>query len=144
MFAVKNNGDLAEEIGWPDLVQTIARVRDQLPAEDRQRLGILTGNYGEAGAINLYGPAHNLPKAICGTNSFWSRGYGDPAPETVILVGFSREFADAHFRDTIVVGRSENRFGVPNEETTDHPDIFVCRGLRESWPEFWKRFQRYG
>jgi hypothetical protein len=42
--------------------------------------GILAGNYGEAGAINLYGPAYDLPEAISGINSYWLRGYGDPPP----------------------------------------------------------------
>src|SRR6185437_1312425 len=53
--AVKANGDLREEVGWPELVQTVAKIRDSLPAEERARLGILAGNYGEAGAIDLYG-----------------------------------------------------------------------------------------
>ena len=133
-----------EEIGWPDLVQTIAHIRDELPKSEHQHLGILAGNYGEAGAINLYGPNHGLPRAISGTNSYWARGYGNPPPETVIVVGFSREFAQAYFNSVIVAAQSRNRYDVPNEETKDHPTIFVCRGLRVSWPEFWKRFQRYG
>jgi hypothetical protein len=33
---------------------------------------------------------------------------------------------------------------VLNEETKDHPDIFICRGLKQSWPEFWKSFRYYG
>jgi len=37
-----------------------------------------------------------------------------------------------------------NRYGVLNEETKDHPDIFVCGGPRKSWPEFWKDFRYYG
>ena len=76
------NSDFAEEIGWPDLVEIIASVRDSLPEHERARLGILAANYGEAGAIDLYGPAYGLPRAISGINSYWSRGYGDPPPET--------------------------------------------------------------
>ena len=143
-FASKNNGDLVEEIGWPDLVETIAQIRDRLPDNERARVGILAGNYGEAGAVNLYGPRYSLPRAICGTNSFWARGYGDPPPETVIVVGFSRKFVQEYFAFFEVAARSQNRYGVPNEETENHPDIFVCRGFRGSWPEFWKTFQRYG
>jgi hypothetical protein len=37
-----------------------------------------------------------------------------------------------------------NEFGVENEETRDHPDIFVCRDLKQSWPDFWKTFQYFG
>ena len=143
-FASNNNGDLVEEIGWPDLVQTIARIRDELPESDRQHLGILAGNYGEAGAIDLYGPQYGLPRAISGTNSYWARGYGDPPPETVIVVGFSREFVEARFTSSKEAAQSWNRYNVPNEETKYHPNIFVCHGLRLSWPEFWRTFQRYG
>ncbi len=143
-FAVANNGDLVEEIGWPELVETLARVRDRLPAADRERLGILAGNYGEAGAINLYGSQHGLPPAISGTNSFWWRGYGNPPPEVVIVVGFDREFVDYYFRSAELVAHTSNRQGVVNEETREHPDIFLCRGLKVPWDQFWKTFQRFG
>ena len=143
-FAAKNNGDLAEELGWPELTQTVAQIRDSLPAEDRARLGILAGNYGEAGAINLYGPSYGLPRAISGINSFWGRGYGDPPPETLIVVGFSRHFLDNNFADCRVVAHTPNPYGIENEEVRDHPDLYVCRGLRQSWPEFWRDFQYYG
>jgi hypothetical protein len=143
-MASKINEDLVEEIGWPELVETIAQIRDGLPASEQARLGILAANYGEAGAVNLYGPRYALPQAISGINSFWARGYGNPPPETLIVVGFSREFVEAHFTSASIAAKSRNRYGVANEETTRHPDIFVCRGMREPWPEFWKTFQRYG
>ncbi|MFL6514949.1 MAG: glycosyltransferase family 39 protein [Chthoniobacterales bacterium] len=143
-FATRNNGDLVEEIGWPELVETVAQIRDRLPPDEQAKVRILAANYGEAGAMNLYGPQHGLPSAISGTNSFWARGYGDAPPETLIVVGFSREFVETHFTSSIVAARTRNGYGVRNEETTAHPEIFVCRGLRGSWPEFWKTFQRYG
>ncbi|HEV7220703.1 MAG TPA: hypothetical protein VGN39_17670, partial [Terriglobales bacterium] len=142
--AVKANGDLREEIGWPELVQTVAKIRDSLPAQERAHVGVLAGNYGEAGAIDLYGPGYGLPAAISGINSFWLRGYGEPPPETLIVVGLSSHFVQSNFSACQVVGHTWNQFGVENEETLDHPDIFVCRGLKESWPEFWKDFQYYG
>ena len=141
---LKSNDDFREEIGWEELVQTVARIRDSLGESDRMRLGILTGNYGEAGAVNLYGPRYRLPSAICGTNSFWERGYGDPPSETVIAVGFSREYLERHFESCELAGQITNRFNVANEETTEHREIFVCRGLRGGWPDFWKSFRHYG
>jgi hypothetical protein len=142
--AVRINGDFREEIGWQDLVTTIVKIRDSLPAAERGRLGILTGNYGEAGAVNLYGPRYGLPRAISGINSYWQHGYGDPPPETLIVVGLSRRFLERHFTSCRLVARVWNRYGVENEETREHPDIYVCRRLRESWPEFWKDFRYYG
>jgi hypothetical protein len=138
------NDDFREEIGWPELVEKLAEIRDSLGPVDRSRLGILAGNYGEAGAVNLYGKDYGLPEAICGTNSFWVRGYGDRPPETLIVMGFSQEFGQRYFESCQLVGHVTNKYGVANEETTDHPDIFLCRNLRESWPDFWKRFRRYG
>src|SRR5437773_5229536 len=142
--AFKVNEDFREEIGWPELVQTLAQIRDSLGPAERSRVAILAGNYGEAGAINLYGKEYGLPQAICGTNSFWARGYGDPPPETLIVIGFSGEFGDRYFESCELAGRITNKHGVANEETTDHPDILICRHLRESWPEFWRKFRRYG
>jgi len=109
-----------------------------------ERAAILAGNYGEAGAINLYGRAHHLPAVISGINTYWWRGYGAQPPEVVILVGFSRESAERFAAQVELAGHLTNPYGVRNEETKDHPDIFVCRGFKKSWPEFWKNFQRFG
>jgi hypothetical protein len=137
--AAKVNGDLVEEIGWPELAATVAQVRDGLSPEERTHLGILAGNYGEAGALNVYGPQHGLPRAISGTNSFWFRGYGNPAPETVIVVGISQHFLDEHFSKCRMVDEKiTNPYGVRNEETERHPDIYVCGPPKKGWEAFWK------
>jgi 4-amino-4-deoxy-L-arabinose transferase-like glycosyltransferase len=142
--AIKVNGDLREEFGWQELVETVARIRDSLSAEDRAHLGILATNYGEAGAVNLYGPRYGLPPAISGINSFWYRGYGNPPPQVLIVVGLPSKYMNQNFSSCQLVAHTWNRYGVKNEETLDHPDIFVCRGLRQTWPVFWKEFHYYG
>jgi 4-amino-4-deoxy-L-arabinose transferase-like glycosyltransferase len=143
-FAAKNNGDLLEEVGWPELVQAIAQIRDSLPAEDRAHLGILAANYGEAGAVNLYGPALGLPPAISGVNSFWAHGYGSPPPQTLIVLGFSTRFLQRNFASCQLASPTPNPYHIENEETRDHRDLYVCRGLLQPWPDFWKDFQYYG
>ena len=52
-FAFKHSEDLREEIGWDDLVKNVASVRDSLPADQQDSVGILVGNYGEQGAIEM-------------------------------------------------------------------------------------------
>ncbi len=141
-FAAKVDSVFPEEIGWPEFAEAVAGVRDRLPEEERARVGILAGNYGEVGALNLYGEKFALPRAMSGVNSSWERGYGD-APETVIVVGYSREFLEGEFASCVVGGRVWNRYGVMNEETIEDPDIFVCRGLKETWEEFWRRARRF-
>jgi hypothetical protein len=140
----KAHDQFREEVGWDDLAQTVARVYNALPAEQRANTGILTGNYGEAGALNLYGPALGLPHAMSGTNSFWYRGYDPREPHTVILVGFDLEDGNKLFENCTVSATNTNRFGAVNEESRDHPDILVCQGLRRSWPVFWQHFHRFG
>lgn len=143
-FALKNNGDLREEIGWKELVAEVARIRDSLTPAERTHLGIITGNYGETGAIDLYGRKYGLPQAISGTNTAWYRGYGSPAPQTLIVVGSPRSYVDETFQSCRLAGHNGNRYGINNEESTDHPDIFVCGPPRKPWPEFWKQFRFFG
>jgi len=142
--ASKIQGDYVEEIGWPELVETVARVRDTLPPDQRAHVGILAANYGEAGAINLFGPKYGLPPVISGVNSFWARGYGDPPPDTLIVLGHSAAFLAKNFASCSVAAHSWNRLGVENEETVDHPDIYVCRGLKKPWREFWDGYRHFG
>jgi hypothetical protein len=138
------NGNFNMEIGWPELTASVAKIRAALPANDQAKLGILAGDEGETGAINLYGPAYGLPTAISGMNSNWMRGYGDPAPETVITLGLKRDFLERNFASCELVGRLANPFGIENTATRGYEDIFVCRQLRLPWPEFWSHFRYYG
>jgi hypothetical protein len=140
----KVHDNFTEQIGWPELAQTVAGIYAALPEAEKPRAAILAGNYGEAGAINLYGRVHHLPEVISGINTYWWRGYGAAPPEVVVLVGFSRESAGRFAEGVELAGHVTNPYGVRNEETKDHPDIFVCRGFKKSWPEFWKNFQRFG
>jgi 4-amino-4-deoxy-L-arabinose transferase-like glycosyltransferase len=143
-FALSKNGDLREEIGWNELVKTVAGIRDSLPPEQRGSVGVLTGNYGEQGAIEILGQAYHLPVPISMTNSAWLRGYPAPPPAPLIVLGFSREDAEKAFTACRLAGHNGNPYGVKNEESEDHPDIFVCGGPRLPWPEFWEEYQAFG
>lgn len=141
-FSSSENGDLNEMIGWPELVSEVARIRNTQP--NAKEVGVLAANYGEAGAINLYGPQYGLPPAIMGINSFWYRSYPDPQPQTMVVLGFSQTFRDRRFTSCELEGHTPRINSVHNEETDDHPDIYVCHGLKLAWPEFWKDFHYYG
>ncbi len=143
-FALAHNGDLREEIGWDELVRTVAGIRDALPAEQQAHLGITTANYGEYGAIEILGRAYGLPSPIGTTNSEWLRGYPTTAPTTLIVLGLSAEQANATFTGCRVVGHNGNSEGVRNEESQYHPDIFVCGPPRLSWAELWKQHLWFG
>jgi 4-amino-4-deoxy-L-arabinose transferase-like glycosyltransferase len=143
-FADAANGNFNMEIGWPELVATVAQVRDSLPAEQRAGTRALAADEGEAGAVNLYGRAYGLGDAISGMNSNWLRGYGNPPPQTVIAVGFKKSSLDKIFASCDAVARVPNAYGVVNFAIGGQAQIYVCRQIRQPWPEFWKRFQYFG
>ncbi|HEY2471823.1 MAG TPA: glycosyltransferase family 39 protein [Terracidiphilus sp.] len=143
-FALKNNGDLREEFGWDELVHTVASIRDSLPPDQRAHLGITTGNYGEYGAIEILGAAYGLPAPIGTTNSEWLRGYPTPQPTTIIVLGLSEEQANSIFTGCRWAGHNGNSLGIRNEESRDHPDIFVCGPPRKPWSVLWNGHQNFG
>lgn len=141
-FAARVDGVFREELGWEEFVSAVAAVRDRLPGPERAAVRILAGNYGEVGALNLYGERFGLPRAISGVNSSWERGYGDPA-EVLIVVGYPRVMLESEFASCVVAGRVWNRYGVMNEETLEDPEIFVCRGLKGTWEDFWWKVRKF-
>lgn len=143
-FSLKINGDLREEFGWQEMVRNVAAIRDSLSAEQRTNMGVMTGNYGEQGAVEMLGPQFNLPEPMGLTNSAWLRGYPASQPTIVIVVGFSKEGVDDHFTNCRLAGHIGNREGIRNEESEDHSDIFVCGPPRLGWARFWAENQRYG
>jgi hypothetical protein len=142
-FAMKVNSDLREQVGWPEMTAEVARVWASIPEQERQRTAIYCSNYGEAGALDLYGPRFGLPPAISGINSFWARGYGNPPPQTVIVLGTHRERIEPVFNSITLAGHIPNPQQLGNEES-EHSDIFICRGLKSPWPEVWKHARSFG
>jgi hypothetical protein len=138
------NGQFNMVIGWPERAATVAQVRDSIPASDRGALAVMASDEGEAGAVNLYGRAFSLTRAISCMNSNWLRGYGDPPLQTVIAVGFKPDELSQIFATCQVAARLSNPYGVVNDSFRDRDQVYVCRNIRSPWPEFWKHFQYYG
>ena len=143
-YALSHSYDLREEIGWNDLVGTVAQIRNSLTPDQQAHLGITTGNYGEYGAIDVLGRAYNLPEPIGTTNSEWLRGYPTPQPTTLIVIGLTRKQADSIFTGCRWAGHDGNSQGVSNEESEYHPDIFVCGPPRLPWSQLWKEHKDFG
>jgi len=121
------------------MAREVDRIRASLPPEERVLSAALCANYGEAGALSLYGQT----PVLSGVNSFWARGYGDPPPRTLIAVGFDRAALERRFAEVSLAGRIPNPYGLENEES-QRPEIYVCRGLLEPWPDFWRRLRSFG
>jgi len=127
----------ADMFGWDNIAAGVATVYHDLPASDRADCAILGGNYGETGAIDYYGPALGLPKAIGGHNSYFYWGPRGYSGTCVIIFGerseeFIKLFGDVRRATTIT-----SPHAMPNEQSVP---VYVCRKpiapLSVLWPRF--------
>jgi 4-amino-4-deoxy-L-arabinose transferase-like glycosyltransferase len=135
------NEEVTEMVGWEDLTAQVAEIYRSIPENEKAQTVILAGNYGEAGAFDLYGDEYGLPPVLSGANSMWYRGYGEPEPETVIAVGFESAHAQAFFKSCEFSGTVTNSFQVKNEESTHHTSLYICREPRRPWSDLWQEMQ---
>lgn len=137
------NKDLSATVGWPDLTRQVAHIASTLPLTERERLVIYTGDYGAAGAIDLYGPAYRLPEAISGHNNFWWWGPADaPNRSTTIAVNLPRSYLLTIFTHVQRAGTVSTPRGVWSEERDD--PIWICTRQRQTWAEAWPAARHYG
>ena len=135
------NYDLAETIAWPREVALIAREYHALPAAQRDRTTILTGNYGEAGAVDRYGPGLGLPAAYSGSNNFWLWGPPPAADHSAIAISLDPSFLRREFRHVRQIATFYNGLGVKDDE--QGAPVYLATGLRESWARAWPAFRDY-
>ena len=137
----------ADEFGWREMAEATARVYKSLSPEEQQRTAIFANNYGEAGAIDFFGPRLGLPKSICNHQSYWLWGPRDYDGSIVIVLGSDGSGDREHFQSVEAAGRAEH----PYSRRDEHFDIFLCRGfsvlyavagqpamqtdLRQFWPQ---------
>ncbi|MFX0575368.1 glycosyltransferase family 39 protein [Nocardia nepalensis] len=130
--------DAGETIGWPQFVRRIAEVRAALGPD----IAILTGNSGEAGAIERFGGEYGLPTPYSGHNSYWWWGPPSDTAAAVITVGVDRQHLVRYFAEIEPVGRIDNGLGIDNDE--QGRPLFVCRNPRAPWSELWPEAKHLG
>jgi hypothetical protein len=133
--------DFADMLGWPEQAAAVAAVYHALPAEQQRDAVVLAGNYGEAGAIDLYGPRHGLPPAISTQGTYYLFGPGDRPGRVLITIGLDPENLAPLYDSVRVAGHVDTPDAVPEER---HLTILVCTGphqtLQALWPSFAGRY----
>lgn len=124
---------LGDQFGWEELVADVAMIYRSLPPEERARTGIFASNYGEAGALNLFGPAHGLPAPICAHQNHYFWGPPKPEPENLIWLQWGRGGVEDHCRSVEKAGEHFHPWGMAEENRP----IYLCRGLRRTLAETW-------
>ncbi|HMI57772.1 MAG TPA: glycosyltransferase family 39 protein, partial [Gemmatimonadaceae bacterium] len=108
--------DYADMLGWPELVNAVAKVYDSLPPEKRAQVVLVGENYGEAGAMEFYGPRLGLPRVVSAAGSYWFFGPGEKPGTVVISLGVTREDLLKFYGTVTPAGRVLNDWGVPEEQ----------------------------
>jgi Dolichyl-phosphate-mannose-protein mannosyltransferase len=134
------NEDVGETIGWPEFTRTVSAVYRGLP--NRGSAVILTGNYGEAGAIDRYGPDLGLPGAYSGHNAYSDWGPPPEGAAPVIAIGLNPADRVEHLRDCQPAARIDNGLGIDNDE--QGTGVYVCAGPRRSWSAEWPSLRHLG
>jgi 4-amino-4-deoxy-L-arabinose transferase-like glycosyltransferase len=137
------NKDLSATVGWKSFVAQIAAVSATLPPNERARVVVYTGDYGAAGAIDLWGRQYGLPHAISGHNSYWWWGPAGAADgSTTIAVDLTREDLSKIFTSCMPAGTVATPHNVWTEERGD--SIWICRNQRQTWKRAWPTARHYG
>jgi hypothetical protein len=123
---------IADQFGWPELVRQVADVYNSLPPEDRAKTGIWAGNYGEAGAINLWGPSYGLPTAYSRHQNHW---YWGPPPvkyENLIVIQWGLN----DVRDNCTSYQAFAHFEKWGMGEENQP-FYLCRGVKFDIQKIW-------
>jgi 4-amino-4-deoxy-L-arabinose transferase-like glycosyltransferase len=137
------NREQGEQIGWPELVAAAARGWAQVSPDNRARAVVFTQNYGQAGAIDRYGPRYGLPQAYSGHMSYSDWGPPPDSADGPVLVVRQADGAgmERFFTDCREVARVDNGVGVENEEQGSV--IALCSGTVEPWSTLWPKLRHF-
>jgi 4-amino-4-deoxy-L-arabinose transferase-like glycosyltransferase len=135
------NQGISDQIGWPRYVAQVKAVYDALPAQDKPRTVFVTGNYGEAGALDRYGKPLGLPAVYSGQNELWYLGPPPESATVAVLVWQDDATRLPMFGSCEAKAALDNGYGVDNEEQAAR--VYVCRDRRGTWAELWPRFQHF-
>lgn len=129
----------ADQFGWEETVAQVARYYNSLPLEERKKTAIFCGNYGEAGAIDFYGPKYGLPPAISGHQNYFLWGPRGYTGESVILLDDDPDPDRELWQSIEQVGQRYHPYAMPWENSP----IFHARGLRVPMHEIWPKVKHW-
>lgn len=119
---------------WEELARDVSKVYLSLPEEERRTTVALVGNYGEAGALELFARKYPLPRVISSHNSYWYWGVGDTHITTFIRLGGNKDDYSQNYGSVVLAGVHTCRYCMPYENNLN---IFVARQRRRPIEQVW-------
>lgn len=130
----------ADMFGWPEMVAVVARAYNNLSPADRAKCAIFGQNYGQAGAVDLFGPQYGLPKAISAHQNYYYWGPRNYTGEVMLVMNDRREVLEKIFEHVEQVGVVHHPYAIPYEN--DKP-LHLCRGLKMPMRELWPKIKKW-
>jgi 4-amino-4-deoxy-L-arabinose transferase-like glycosyltransferase len=131
---------LAGMIGWPEMAAKVSAVYNALPADERAHAVFYGRDYGEAAALDVYGPALNGPPVIAGHNNYYLWGPKDFDGSVVIVLDGDVTPLMKNYSNVQVVGHIDNSFA---QSWESHMPIYVLRGPRVPLKTLWPKLKYY-
>jgi hypothetical protein len=131
----------ADMMGWPQQAETVAGVFQSLSPSDQSRAAILAKNYGQAGAIDYFGPALGLPHAISGHNNYYLWGPQQYTGEVIIAVGMPLDVLKPLFGQIELAATINYEYAIPEENNLP---VYICRKPKMTLQQAWPRLKFYG
>jgi hypothetical protein len=134
---------LADRIGWKEKVDLVSKAYLSLSTEEKKRTIISGDNYGQAGAIELYGKKYGISYAVSGHNNYYLWSKGRVKGDILIMLSGMGSLRDLKSSFDLV-GVSKEEFYSPYVTSHEnHLHVFICRGPRMSWEEMLERGRNY-
>ncbi|MBS4027882.1 MAG: glycosyltransferase family 39 protein [Ignavibacteriales bacterium] len=130
----------ADRFGWKEMTKEVATAYNSLTPEEKSVAAIYTQNYGEAGAIDFFGTAYELPRATSGHNSYWHWGLRGYSGEVLIIIGGNAEDHAQTYESVQQFSIHRNQYAMPYE--TNVP-IFICKKPKVPLKDIWSRVRHY-
>jgi 4-amino-4-deoxy-L-arabinose transferase-like glycosyltransferase len=132
----------AEEFGWNRLARDVASVYASLPPQVRARAAIYADTYGDAGALDFFGPRYGLPGAISSQNNYYLWGTSGYDGSTLVAIGATRIDRLRRFYRSVVLVRTSAE---PLKWIVEGPaPIYLCRDPIAPLPLIWPALKWYG
>jgi hypothetical protein len=131
----------ADMMGWPQQVDVVAGVFHSLSLDDQARVAILARNYGQAGAIDYFGPSQGLPRAISTHNNYYLWGPRRYDGEVVIAVGMSIDDLKPLFNQIDLAATINDEYAIPEENNLP---VYICRRPKMTLQQAWAGMKFYG
>jgi hypothetical protein len=129
----------SDEFGWEAMTRITAQIFHQLPPQEQAHTAIFANNYGQAAAIDFFGPRYGLPASISNAQTYWLWGPRQYDGQSVIVLGSDGRGDREHFRSVEAAGVVNSVYSRDNERYT----IFVCRGIYPPLGVLWPRIKAW-